>query len=65
LGPAGGLRHFSPHSLRGTFAGDLFEAGHDIAKIMRAGGWATPTQCAAYDRRGDQGRREMASTVDV
>ena len=40
----------SGHSLRVGAAQDLLVKGHDIAAIMRAGGWSEPTTVARYLR---------------
>ena len=41
---------FSGHSLRVGAAQDLLIKGHDIAAIMRAGGWSEPSTVSRYLR---------------
>lgn len=58
-----GVRHFTPHDLRRSFAGDLLDDGHDIVKVQKAMGHASPATTAMYDRRPLASRRDMAESI--
>jgi integrase/recombinase XerD len=58
-----GVEHFTPHDLRRTYAGDQLEAGHDLVKVQKAMGHASPEMTARYDRRGLASRKSLATTI--
>jgi integrase len=60
---AAGLARITCHDGRRTFVGTLLEAGHDIAKVAKAAGHASPTTTLLYDRRPDHARRDMAASI--
>jgi site-specific recombinase XerD len=46
-----GLKHFTPHDLRRTFATQLLDAGVDLVTVQRLMGHEDPKTTARYDRR--------------
>lgn len=60
-----GVKHFSPHDLRRTLAGDLIDAGADIATVQKILGHASINTTARYDRRPEKRKREAVDRVHV
>jgi integrase len=60
-----GVRKFSPHDLRRTFAGDLLDAGEDIATVQKMMGHSNANTTAGYDRRDGKTKRKAASKLHV
>lgn len=60
-----GLEPFTPHDLRRTFAGDLFDSGADMATVQKLMGHSTPATTAGYDRRTEQTKRKAVAALSV
>ena len=60
-----GITHFSPHELRRTFAGDMLDAGADVALVRRLMGHASVATAVGYDRRPEEATRRAAGLVRV
>jgi integrase/recombinase XerD len=58
-----GIPYCTPHDFRRTWVGDQLEAGHDLVKVQKAAGHASPVQTARYDRRGLASRRSLADSI--
>lgn len=60
-----GVDSFTPHDLRRTFAGDLLDAGVDLATVQKMMGHSNPATTASYDRRGERAKRAAASKLHI
>ena len=62
---AAGIAALGWHDARRTLAGNLLDAGVDLALVQRVLGHASPATTAAYDRRPEDARRKAQRKVTV
>lgn len=60
-----GIKQFSPHDLRRTFATRLFEMGGDVNLVRRAMGHSSIETTTRYDKRPDDAVRELTTKIQI
>jgi len=60
-----GVTHITWHDARRTLAGELLDAGADLATVQRILGHASPVTTANYDRRPEETRRKALRGLHV
>lgn len=64
-GTAAGVRNFTPHDMRRTFATRMFESGADINIVRKALGHSSILTTQRYDKRGEEQVRNFATLIKV
>lgn len=62
---AAGVKKFTPHDLRRTFAGDMLDTGEDISTLQKMMGHSSSDTTAGYDRRDSRAKKKAASKLHV
>jgi integrase len=60
-----GVKHFSPHDMRRSFAGDLLDAGADLVTVQKLMGHSDPRTTSGYDRRDGKNKRAAIDKLHV
>jgi site-specific recombinase XerD len=60
-----GIDSLTWHDFRRTFAGNLLDAGVDLATVQALMGHSSPVTTSRYDRRGEQVRRRAVQKLFV
>ncbi len=59
------LDSFSPHDMRRTYAGNLLDAGADLAIVQKLMGHSDPGTTAGYDRRSARVQKDAVERLSI
>ncbi|TXH50138.1 MAG: site-specific integrase [Desulfurellales bacterium] len=62
---AAGVKEFTPHDMRRSFAGDLLDSGADISTVAKLMGHSSVSTTARYDRRDAKAKRKAVQALHV
>lgn len=62
-GKEAGLKPFTAHDFRRTFAGDMMDQTVDMFTVQKIMGHADPKTTSRYDRRGERSKQDAASKL--
>ncbi len=60
-----GVPPLDPHDFRRTYAGDLLDAGVDLATVQKLMGHASPATTSRYDRRPERTLRDASDRLSL
>lgn len=60
-----GVKAFTPHDLRRTFAGDLLDDGADLSMVQKLMGHSNANTTAGYDRRDAKAKQKAVDGLHL